>query len=470
MMITFKRNILFYAIVGIALLHGCSKQLDLKPTDTINENNAYRTMNDAQMGTNGAYAYYGAFLNDIFLSAYLSDEAKLGPDNAGQGALTYRYQVTSESGDIQGGYANYYRMIDQVNRVLAALPNVVATASEEPRRNILKGQLLALRGIAYFGLLQSFCKNYNPTGKGVPIMLAPDPGSKPGHNTMGEVMTRIETDMNEAFGLLANTAFSDTVMNRFNINAYRARIALYKGDYDSAIQYATFVINANVVQMATTTATFNSIWTEGNYPTIPESLFRIRNLTSTALGSFWTTQAYGVTIAPSDKLFDVYEANDIRRDAYIGLTNGKRYVKKHESVFAAKNNIRIVDLKAIRLAEMYLIRAEAYAKQASPNLTAGKNDLDYLRARRFIGAAPALPVITSAEQLIGLVLSERYRELCFEGSRFFDLRRNNLPVSRAATDAATAWQNLPAGDNFFVMPIPFAEIQANPNAIQNPGY
>lgn len=467
-----------YAAFGFVALSGCSKQLDLKPTDTINESNGYRTINDAQLGVNGAYGRYTALFSDLFLTSLLSDEAKLGADNAGQGALTYRYQITSESGDIQSGYASYYGMIDQINRVLIALPNVSVNANnvvfEEDRRKQLKGQLLALRGIAHFGLLNSFCKNYDPAGKGVPIMLAPDPAAKPAHNTMGEVMTRIETDLADAFALLpAPTAanYTDTVMNRVNIDAYRAKIALYKGDFANAISYSNTVIGLLGTinkDLATTSAAFNSIWLQNNYPVLPEVLFRIRNATSVTQGSFWTTGPNTVYIAPSDKLTALYAAADMRKTAYIGTVLGKPYVKKHETVMAAGN--RVTDLKAIRSAEIYLIRAEAYARQASPNLAAGTADLNNLRSKRIPGYVN-VPTFATAADLLTAVLEERFKELCFEGSRFFDLKRNNLPVSRALSDVtSTAWQTLPAGDNFFTMPIPLAELQANPNAVQNPGY
>lgn len=473
-----------YAAFGFVALSGCSKQLDLKPTDTINESNGYRTINDAQLGVNGAYSRYTALFNDFYLTTLLSDEAKLGADNAGQGALTYRYQITSESGDIQGGYASYYTMIDQINRVLIALPNVTVNpnnvAFEENRRKELKGQLLALRGIAHFGLLNSFCKNYDPAGKGVPIMLAPDPSAKPAHNTMGEVMTRIETDLDDAFNLLpAPTAgnFTDTVMNRVNINAYRAKIALYKGDFTGAVNYANYVIGLlpTINKDLVTGLAYVSIWSQNTYPVLPEVLFRIRNATGTGLANLWTVNANTVYIAPSDKLTALYGPtnDDIRKGTFIGsypVTGGspKPYVKKHETVMAAGN--RVTDLKAIRASEIYLIRAEAYARQAAPNLAAGTADLNAVRAKRITGYVNVAP-FTTAANLLAAVLEERFKELCFEGSRFFDLKRNNLPVSRALTDVtSTAWQTLPAGDNFFTMPIPLAELQANPNAVQNPGY
>lgn len=466
-----------YAAITATFISGCSKQLDLVPTDTINENNAYRTIADAQLGANGAYGRYFTYVNDIYLSALMSDEAKLGFDNAGQGALTFRYQGTAESGDLQAGYAGYYLLIDQVNRVLAALPNVTVDVNnatfEESRRTLLKGQLLALRGIAHFGLLNSFSNNYNPSGKGVPIMLVPDPAAKPAPNTMGEVMTRIETDLADAFALLpAPTAanFSDTVMNRVNIDAYRAKIALYKGDYANAISYANTVIGllGTINKGLATGSAYNSIWSQSTYPVIPEVLFRVRNATSTTFGSLWTTGPVTVYLAPSDKLTNLYGTGDIRKNAFIGLYGSKPYVKKHETVMAAGN--RVTDVKAIRSSEIYLIRAEAYAKQATPNLAAGTADLNTLRAQRITGYTPVANFSTAAD-LLTAVLEERFKELCFEGSRFWDLKRNNLPVARASTDVtSSAWQNLPAGDKYFVMPIPLLELQANPNAVQNPGY
>ena len=75
----------------------------------------------------------------------------------------------------------------------------------------------------------------------------------------------------------------------------------------------------------------------------------------------------------------------------------------------------------------------------------------------------------TAQDLINAVTEERYKELCFEGFRFYDLKRNNLPVNRASTDAAPEWQTLPAGNYRFVFPIPASEMLVNPNMIQNPG-
>jgi len=117
---------------------------------------------------------------------------------------------------------------------------------------------------------------------------------------------------------------------------------------------------------------------------------------------------------------------------------------------------------------MYLLRAEAYAKKSSPDLASGAADLNLLRQNRIFGYVDE--TFSSANDLIAAILQERFKELCFEGFRFYDLKRNNLPVERDASDASPAWQTLAAGSNLFVYPIPLDAISANPNTIQNPGY
>lgn len=459
-----------YSALFAVALSSCKKDLDLLPTDSITPGNAFRTLDDAQLAVNGAYGRYSARLNTIYAVSLVTDEAKLGKDNAGQGALTYRYQYSSDpttGGDVTGGYAAYYFVIDQANRVLAALPNVMVTPAEETRRNTVRGQMLALRAISHFDLLESFAKSYSASDpKGIPYMTVSDPSAKPARLTIGEVVTKIEADLLEAYNLsptVTGATFSDTVLNKVNIDAYRARVALYKGDYPNAITYASNVISSNVRPLASG-STFADIWTDAN--TSSEVLFRTRLLTSTGLGGLYTTTSGLVYVAPSDKLRTSYSPDDIRLSSYIGgNASDGYYVNKY---YQSSRGGRIVDIKNARIAEMYLIRAEAYAKQTVPNVTLGAADLNFLRSKRITGyvnesfASPAL--------LLTAVLDERFKELAFEGFRLFDLKRNALPVQRAASDVGSAaWQTLPVGNFRFVLPIPQFEMLANPNMVQNDG-
>lgn len=465
-----KNKIILLAMVAAVLgTSSCKKDLDQQPTDTFSENNAFVTLDDVQLGANAVYGRYGAYASDMYASALISDEAKLGADNAGQGALTYRYQYNSDNtsgGDVIGAWGGYYSVIDQTNRLLAKIPTVTAPADQEPRRNILQGQMLAMRAIAHFGLLQSYCKNYDPAdARGVPVMLVSNPLAKPARNTMGEVMAQIESDLSAAKALLPAVTFGDfrdTVMNKVNVAAYQARVALYKKDYDNAVTYATEVISSGIKPLASG-AQFSAIWTDD---VEDEVLFRIRYATSTAIGGLWTTTGGNIYIAPSDKLISSYASGDIRLSAYIGTNgSGNKYVKKF---FSSSRGGRVVDLKACRTSEMYLIRAEANAKKASPDLASASNDLNFLRSQRITGYTDqTFPTATS---VIDATLQERYKELAFEGFRLWDLKRNNLSVERLSSDASAEWQTLPSGNYRFVLPIPNSELLANPNMVQNDNY
>jgi hypothetical protein len=320
-----------------------------------------------------------------------------------------------------------------------------------------------MRALGHYGLLQAYCKNYDPNDPlGVPVMTESRPDAKPARSSQAQVMTQILSDLWDAKSLLLMEPFSDTVMNRYNVEAYLARIYLYRGDFDSAAYYAESVINAGVQSLANS-SDFGGVWTDLNNL---ETLFRIRYATSTAIGGLWTTTGSNIYIAPSDKLRSQYSSSDVRLNTYIGLDGtGAPYVNKF---YTSGRGGRVVDMKACRIAEMYLISAEANAKKPAANLSLAADRLNQLRTKRISGYSNQ--TFSGAQEISDAVLLERYKELCFEGFRFWDLKRNNLPVQRLSSDANPDWQTLPVGDYRFVLPIPRDELNANPNMVQNPGY
>lgn len=457
-------KILIFAL-SVGVLAGCSKNLNLNPTDTFSESNAFTTMSDIQSGVNAAYSDLGTYINDMYANALLSDEAKLGADNAGQGALTYRMQFTSDanlSSDVTDAWGGYYATIDQVNRVLPKVATVTATAAQEPLRSVYKGQLYALRAVSHFELLQAYCKRYSSSESlGIPLMTTSNVLGTPARNTVAEVTAQIDADFDSA-AVLTSSIFTDTAFNKVSVDAYRARYALYKGDWANAVTYATNVINANNKPLVSGTA-FSGIWTDAN---TNELLLRIPYGTSTSVGGLWTTTGGLIYIAPSDKLVSSYTTADTRLAAYIGTnSSGNKYVNKF---YSSSRGGRAVDMKVIRTSEMYLIRAEAYTKLSTPNLTAAAADLNALRANRITGYVTQ--TFSDVASLQTEIYTERYKELCFEGFRYFDLKRNSLPLSRNSTDANAAWQTLDVSSFRWVLPIPQTEILANPNVVQNTGY
>jgi hypothetical protein len=116
---------------------------------------------------------------------------------------------------------------------------------------------------------------------------------------------------------------------------------------------------------------------------------------------------------------------------------------------------------------MYLIRAEANAE--TNQLQRAADDLNLIRRNRITGYVDV--TFASKDVAISAILNERFKELPYEGFRFFDLKRRGLAVERFASDVQSAsWQTLAANNFRFALAIPQTEIFANPNTAQNEGY
>jgi starch-binding outer membrane protein, SusD/RagB family len=169
--------------------------------------------------------------------------------------------------------------------------------------------------------------------------------------------------------------------------------------------------------------------------------------------------------------------NDIRFTAYFKdeplLSAGGRpshLVAKYAGTGYGTSGENIADFKAFRTGEMYLIRAEARAELGTfTGANSAESDMNALRTARIAGYTPV--TYTSKQQAIDDVILERFKELAYEGHRFWDLKRRGLPVSRLASDAPSPNAvTLPAGNFRFTLPIPQTELQANPLIQQNTGY
>jgi hypothetical protein len=160
------------------------------------------------------------------------------------------------------------------------------------------------------------------------------------------------------------------------------------------------------------------------------------------------------------------QVNDIRFTSYFDIISGRRVLSKYlAKASQLQNPDGVVNFKAFRTGEMYLIRAEAYARKGGANEALGLADLNTLRSARIGGYVPVVLVGTALRDAIQL---ERRKELICEGHRFFDLKRTTRTVNRAN---CTSFCTLAPSNRSWTWPIPQPEIDANPNILpQNPGY
>ncbi|MEI9910560.1 MAG: RagB/SusD family nutrient uptake outer membrane protein [Bacteroidota bacterium] len=191
---------------------------------------------------------------------------------------------------------------------------------------------------------------------------------------------------------------------------------------DAAINLSSQLITA--APLATQTQ-FQAIWKDQHNA---EIIWKIkRNVGDNRVGDTYFDRTQNKIIyAPSKELRDTYDqVNDVRYGAYVlDLGGGRFTLNKYRGGDAA--NLNLADIKVFRTGEIYLIRAEAYAEKN--NLAAAAADLNSLRRARITGYTDE--VFATKEALLDAIFTERFKELAFEKSRYFDLKENYylLPV------------------------------------------
>ena len=456
----------------LVLTAACKKAIDLKPTDLIETTKAFQSVDDLDKGAIGAYSGY-TYEFDIYIASIMADDVRWALDNNTRNfGVAHKWSFDGTNADAIAAWANTYTVIDRLNRVLEASDNVpAANATQEATKTRIRGELLALRGFYHFQLLRSYASGYQASSLGIPYMTTSEIFGKPARKSFGEVMTLVKKDLTDAKALVpaGYTVADFSRITRVAISAIQARVALYNKDWDDAITYSSEVIAARPLATA---AVFPLIWTDAS---TTEIVFRL-NRAGTTVNNLWIDTNNDVFFSPSNKLISTFDAtNDIRYSTYIKFDNTVAANKEQWKVNKYPGQttaIRYNHTKVFRTAEMYLIRSEAYAAKAVPDLLSSATDLNTLRAARITGYVPV--VFASAAAALTAIDLERFKELAFEGHRFFDIKRRNVAVVRNDNDITTGTsipKTLNITDRNYTLPISQAEVFANPNILpNNPGY
>jgi hypothetical protein len=366
----------------------------------------------------------------------------------------------------------YYKIIYNANLIL----DQIDAGNTNTDLKAIRGQALAVRAFAYFNLVQLFQHTYkgNESAKGVPIYTTTvNLAGKP-RAPVSEVYNQITSDLNESIPLLQGWSRSSKeeinqsvaygiqaqvylVMERWAEAETAARNARTAYQFMSAQEYKAGFNNIN-----------NPEWMWGadintQSTTIYASFFSMMDNTSP--GYAGALQAY---ILISKKLYDQIPGTDVRKQVFNdpGRTVNANLPPYAQVKFRDPGGFT-GDYVYMRVAEMYLIEAEAQARQgkgpaAAQTLFALVNKRD----------AAYVQTTNDGPALIGEILLQRRIELWGEGRIFYDIKRLKLGIDRTGSNhRADATLVIPANDPRFLYQIPQREIQANPNitaADQNP--
>jgi hypothetical protein len=315
----------------------------------------------------------------------------------------------------------------------------------------VEGEALFLRGLMYFDLVRFFALQYNPgaanTQPGVPLVLTPttiiSENSFVTRSTVEQVYNQVITDLTTAGTKLPER--NKALASKGAAVALLARVYLQKGDYAKARDAAHAVISSNLYGLMNSYAeVFN------NDNNTAEDIFATQ-ITSqdrfSSMTEFFSIPEYGGRDGDIDILaghLNLYKPGDQRKDLFF-IGNGAYRSGKWNNMYGVVN--------LIRLAEMYLIRAECNFRL---NTVLGATPVDDYNEIHTRAGLNAVTSVTLAD-----ILMERRLELSFEGFRIHDQRRLRENVGA-----------LPYNDPRLLFPIPAREIEANPNlkTQQNPGY
>ncbi|MEM6720493.1 MAG: RagB/SusD family nutrient uptake outer membrane protein [Bacteroidota bacterium] len=472
-----KKYFLIPIIVALLFTVSCDDQLERFPVDTLVEETAFQSVSDLENGLRGAINSInrgGGQGSLLAFNSIFTDNCKVGVDNGGQQINLINQILNSQGGD-QGTWTDRYNAINNFNRLLASASAIAPGVGEDDAYNNVLAQSYAFRAFLHFSLLEYYAEDLmNPGSLGVYYQNVVATSGFPARQTVGENLDEIQNDLTLAASLMPASSTDINFATQDFITFLRARIALYTGDYNTAISNAnTIISNYTLADQTEYAAMFAG---DGNST---EVIFKFDNVlgNNASIAFNWIfTGTGGSFMEMSNSLFQAFEPGDIRRTVNLDPTSEPTesptllVIGKYPP--NADTNY-INDYKAMRLSEMYLIRAEAHARKAAPDFAAAADDISALRTARF-GSAQTEPVFSDVNAAIVRIKEERRVELCFEGFRYLDIKRYrnilNQGVERLPVDCETVPCNLPSSSEKFTFPIPIAEINANPNMVQNTGY
>lgn len=432
-------TILVVSLLGIT---SCSDLLDIEPAMSLSEETAIKTRKDVLNAVNGCYdalqrtGYYG---RDMVV---IGDVPTDNLDATGTIADFRSIDLFSHKADnsiVLNLWASMYDAVNRINNVLFRI-DLVADMTEQAKTGV-KAELRFLRALHYFNLVRLFgdvpYREMPTLNAGSAVHMARTPKA--------QIYQKIIDDLTFAEQNL--TTGSNVKANLFAAKALMAKVFLTTEQFNLAYDKARDVI----VNGGYSLSTFESLFND----TSNEIIFQVdfNEQDKTILAQYFAPNTLGgrKEFWPTTSIVSAYAANDARKAATIG-PQGQGY--KFRDIATGVDNVIV-----LRLADMYLTRAEAGLNTTIAGYTATNARADINAVRNRAGLAN---FGGTDGQLLAEIALQRRLEFAFEGHRWFDLVRTNTATVVLGIDA-----------NKTLFPIPESEI-INNNLIgpanQNPGY
>ncbi len=502
-------------------IQNISCKLDVKPKDVVSPNDQFKTFSGFQNATNGVYANLASYSYYRFfhvLSEYSSDDVVWDNTSSDPAWFIFDYSQTTSNYITLTFWKQAYYAIFAANSVITRIKDGVSPIQDatSQQTDLLKGENLFIRAMVNFDLARLYCKPYVQDSlgdKGIVIRDSTLFQDSPKRSTVKQTYDFIINDLLHAIKLLdqPDQFKSASYATKYAAFGLLSRVYLYMNRNSLAVAYADSVISSDNYQLLT--GSDYSIYFTKNPDQNKETIFAIHRTENqdlgagtAELGDLYNTLngGYG-EIHPSNTYLPLLgknsedsrlkfvgpeyatddSGNQIPLDPQSDDTLSIEYQSGYKFKISYNRNYPQIDILKysnqegfatlaspviLRLAEMYLNRAEANAKLG--NLQPALDDINKIRKRAGIIKSTKLYTLGNLlgkATVLEAVLEERRLELAWECHRKFDVFRNNLPMDRTYLGSQQKITIQP-DDPLTVQPIPLNEISLNANLVQNPGY
>jgi hypothetical protein len=434
----------------------CDSFLDADPsTGSLTSDNVFVSDATASSAVSAIYASMMSITDPFTMfNGGLGVMGGLSADELNDYTLLYPQYQKNQIPSVDPG-ANYYmwsegyKYIYQANSCINGI--IDNTNLTESTQKQLLGESYFLRALSYFYLTNLYGDVPLVTGTNYKENMI-----KP--RTKSDIIySFIQEDLLKAEGLLSvDYPSADRArINKYVVQAFMARVNLYLNQYEIAKNKASEVI-AGGYQLSEVNEVFKSNSTETIWQLVSVSGY----LLNTYDANFYNPENAGrPTYTILDNLYNSFEAGDDRKTNWIKdyVFNGEvlHYSAKYTQIYepvATEYNIMF------RLAEQYLIRAEAEANL--DELTSAIEDLDKIRLRANLGGY--IGPITKPSVLAAIAKERRNEFFTEHGHRWFDLKRNNTIDAVLGAEKPATWKS-----SAKLWPVPRKEINANSNLLPN---
>ncbi len=456
-----KKNIIRLLLCcGLGMsLSSCSKFLDREPLGQIGAQGYFNSETNANSAVMGMYR---TMMNSFSFGQSLVIIPEFSADHVEHSAKFQEYEVmaihkiTTNNPWMQNMWQAVYGSINAANNIIDEVPKMAEGTITAEKKNQFVGEAKFVRAMNYFFLVRAYGNVPMPLTATQESGLHDMDQSKP-----ADIYTQIIKDLTDASSLLpANSPLSgDAFRGRASHWAAKALLAkayLYQSsitnDYKQAAAMAEEVIKSGQYSLV---SNFSNIWVTENSS---ESIYEIQfdGQATNPLAAVANDNASVLFYAKEANVAKVYADNDKRKEFTMkkNATSGRAFMGKFPNFSPASQNF-----PAIRLAEVYLIHAEAKARVDNSVSQASYASLKMVQDRA--GVTKPISSYPNLAAYITAIQDEKERELMFEGETWFDQCRTKYALKKHPSLTS---------ENFFLYPIPIEQINQSKKLKQNPGY